>query len=178
MRPPIIIAILILLLGTAAMLRAQGLEWSFVNWKVRHDFPDVPRIDAPQLEQWLRDPHREKPLLLDVRTKPEYDVSHIHGAQRIEPGSDAASIGLSKNKLIVTYCSVGYRSAGLAQKLRDAGFTNVQNMSGSIFDWANRGYQIEQNDRPAHKVHPYNARWGKLLKKELRADVPAAASGL
>ena len=178
MRTPTVLLLVTALLGTATILHAQGLEWSLVNWKVRHDFPGVPRIDSSQLDQWLRDPHRERPILLDVRTKAEFDVSHIHGAQRLEPGSDAATVTAPKRKPIVTYCSVGYRSAALAKKLQEAGFTNVQNMTGSIFDWANQGYPVEQNGRPAQKVHPYNTGWGKLLKKELRADLPAAGSGM
>jgi rhodanese-related sulfurtransferase len=158
----------------ATPLRAQGLKWSLVNWKIHRDFPDVPRIAASQVDHWLRDPHRSKPVLLDVRTLTEYEVSHIPGAQRVDPDANVKAITTPKDKPIVTYCSVGYRSAALARKLREAGFTNVQNMSGSIFDWANQGYPLEQNGQPAHKVHPYNAVWGTLLKKELRADVPAA----
>ena len=136
MRIPTAFVFVTLFLGTAAILRAQGAEWSLVNWKVRHDFPRVPRIETSELEKWLRDGRREKPVLLDVRTQAEYDVSHIQGAQRIEPGSDAGRLNASKTRPIVTYCSVGYRSAAVAQKLQEAGFTHVQNMAGSIFDWA------------------------------------------
>ena len=168
----VFVSIMLLLLMTTP-LRAQGLKWSVVNWKIHRDFPDVPRIDAPQLAHWLRDPHRDKPALLDVRTQAEYEISHIPGAQRVDPGANATKVTTPRDKPIVTYCSVGYRSAALAQKLRKAGFARVQNMSGSIFDWANKGYPLEQAGQPVHKVHPYNAVWGTLLKKELRADVPA-----
>ena len=51
-------------------------------------------------------------------------------------------------------------------------------MSGSIFQWANEGYPIERNGEPADKVHPYNARWGKLLKPQLRADLPPVGSAM
>ena len=169
---------LTLFLATVASAYSQGLKWTIVNFKVRHDFPTVRRIDSQQLSQWLSDSHRAQPILFDVRTKEEYDISHIHDAQRVEPGSSVTSINIPHEKPIVTYCSVGYRSAAFAKALQEAGFKNVQNLSGSIFDWANKGYPIEQQGHSVKKVHPYNDRWGNLLKKELRASVPPVGAGI
>lgn len=78
----------------------------------------------------------------------------------------------------MTYCSVGYRSGGFAKKLQDAGYTNVQNMSGSIFQWANEGRPIERDGHRVDKVHPYSSTWGKLLKPELRAETSSVGSGM
>ena len=169
---------LALWMAVVASAHSQGLKWTIVNFKVRHDFPTVRRIDSQQLAQWLGDSHRVQPALLDVRTKEEYDVSHIHGAQRIEPGASAASTAIPREKPIVTYCSVGYRSAAFAKALQNSGFKDVQNLTGSIFDWANKGFPIEQQGQPVKKVHPYNARWRSLLKKELRANVPPVDAGI
>ncbi len=101
---------------------------------MRHDFPSVPRINPKQLAGWLNDLKRAQPVLIDVRTRPEYEVSHIHGARRIEPDSQEDVIQLPRDTPIVTYCSVGYRSGAFAKKLQDAGYKNVLNMSGSIFE--------------------------------------------
>ncbi|MDQ6911526.1 MAG: rhodanese-like domain-containing protein [Verrucomicrobiota bacterium] len=120
----------------------------------------------------------EPPVLLDVRTKAEFAVSHIRGARQVEPGSNANAIGLPRDQPIVTYCSVGYRSGAFAKKLQDAGYKNVENMSGSIFEWANEGRPIERDGKRVEKVHPYNAKWGKLLKQSLRADVPPVGGGI
>ncbi len=169
------VAILIL---AANLVACGSVEWALVNYKVRHDFPDVRRTNPKQVADALHDPKGPNPVLLDVRTKAEYQVSHIHGARRVEPGSDASAIDLPHDTPIVTYCSVGYRSGAFAKKLNEAGYKNVQNMGGSIFEWANDGYPIEQDGHPVKKVHPYNARWGKLLKQSLRADVPPAGKGI
>ena len=165
-------------LSTATIVCAQGVRWTIVNWKVRHDFPGIRRIETKQLADWLNDKGRAQPVLLDIRTQPEFEVSHIHGARRVEPDANASAIKLPKDQPIVTYCSVGYRSGGFAKKLQDAGYTNVQNMAGSIFQWANEGRPIERNGQRADKVHPYNATWGKLLKPELRADTTALGPGM
>jgi rhodanese-related sulfurtransferase len=166
------------MIATAAFAYAGGAGWLLVNWKVRSDFPTVPRISTKEVAAWLSDTKRARPVQLDVRTKPEFEVSHLHGAQRIEPDSAADAVNLPRDKPIVTYCSVGYRSGAFAKKLQDAGYTNVQNMSGSIFEWANEGRPVERNGERVQKVHPYNSTWGKLLKSEFRASVPAGGSGM
>lgn len=169
--------------------------------RIAHEFPSVERIDAETLSAWLQDrsghedrsghgdessqqppsPPPSPPLplpllLLDVRTAEEFRVSHLPGAIRVEPGNGVEGLpnrDLPRNLPIVTYCSVGYRSAALAQKLEAAGFTDVRNLNGSIFQWANEGRQLV-NDRgePVKTVHPYDAFWGRLLKPELRAAKP------
>ena len=166
------------LVATATVVYGQGVGWRLVNWKVRTDFPSVRRIDPKQLDEWLDDKNRAQPVLLDVRTKPEFEVSHIRGARRVEPDSSADAISLRKDQPIVTYCSVGYRSGGFAKKLQDAGYANVQNMAGSIFQWANEGRPVERDGKRVAKVHPYNGTWGKLLKPELRAETKPAGSGM
>ena len=73
---------------------------------------------------------------------------------------------------IVAYCSVGYRSSELVQKLTERGFTNVKNLDGSIFEWANRGYPVERDGEEVREVHPFDDRWGTLLHEDLRAYAP------
>ncbi len=174
MRRFLFVLVLVLVLVRPSPARAQGVGWTLVNWKVRHDFPDVKRITAKETAARLQDKNIPQPLLLDVRTKAEYDISHIPGATRIEPDSDASAVKIPHDRPIITYCSVGYRSGAFAKKLQETGYKNVQNMSGSIFEWANEGRPLEHDGKPVKKVHPYNAVWGKLLKAPLRADVPDA----
>ena len=110
-------------------------------------------------------------MLLDVREPAEYAVSHLAGARQVEPGTDPATLDLPMDSRVVTYCSVGYRSADYGRTLRRAGFTDVRNLEGSIFQWANEGRPIVRGDgQPARKVHPYNKTWGLLLRPGLRAD--------
>ena len=158
-------------------LFAQGIGWGLMNAKIRSEFPDVPRLQTSELADTLNNPKDQKPLLLDVRTKDEFDVSHLAGATRVEPGSDVSKLSLPKDKPIVTYCSVGYRSAAMAKKLRDAGYTRVTNLEGSIFRWANENRPLVHEGQPTDKVHPYNALWGMLVDKAHRAEnAPAAAA--
>lgn len=169
----LVVAVIFFASSTVAF--SQGMGWSIVNAKIRHDCPDVPRISTNELADWLNS-KKEKPLLLDVRTEAEFAVSHLEGARRIEPDADAKTISASKDKLIVTYCSVGYRSALFAKKLREAGYTRVTNLEGSIFRWANENRPLRYDGGPTDKVHPYNRLWGLLLEKSHRATNPPRVS--
>ena len=142
------------------MDRWPGVTWPAIKARIAKEFPNVKSIGTAELAKL-----EPKPLLLDVRTAAEFDVSHLSGARRVDP--DAATVALPKATPIITYCSVGYRSAKFAQRLQDAGFTNVRNLDGSIFQWANEGRPIAGS---AGKVHPFNKKWGVLLDAARRAE--------
>jgi rhodanese-related sulfurtransferase len=156
----------------ASSVFGQGIGWGLVNAKIRSEFPDVPRIQTAELAEVLQTGNEHKPILLDVRTEAEFNVSHLVGATRVEPGSDVSQLHLPRENPIVTYCSVGYRSAALAKSLRAAGYTHVANLEGSIFRWANENRPLIHDRVPTDKVHPYNALWGTLLSKTHRAENP------
>lgn len=162
---------LLLLIVASSWGWGQSLSWNMLNLTIQIKFPDVPQIEPQDLEAWLRDSRRTPPTLIDVRTQAEYDVSHLRGARRVEPGSPPSVLGLSPETPIVVYCSVGYRSSAFGQSLKKFGFQNVTDLKGSIFQWANEGRPLVQNDRPTTKVHPYNNVWAQLLDKQYRAGV-------
>ena len=165
-----IIIVLAVAAGLPLAMRAQGIGWRLVNSKIRRDFPEVRRITTAALAAWLADPKRPAPLLLDVRTRAEYDVSHLQGARQIEPDAAAEALHESKTRPMVTYCSVGYRSGAYAERLRAAGFSDVVNLEGSIFQWVNEGRPVFDEHAQAGKVHPYSRTWGLLLAPKYRAE--------
>ena len=146
-----------------------------IKAKVRDDFPTVPQLSAHDLKRRLDDPDRPPPLLLDVRRAEEFAVSTLPGAVRVDPDADPASLGLDRNRELVVFCSVGYRSSRLAARLQEAGFTDVRNLEGSIFEWAELGYPLRQGEDPAFKVHPYSRAWAWLVRQDLRAYRPDEA---
>lgn len=106
-------------------------------------------------------------ILLDTRERKEYEVSHIPGA--IWVGYDDFDLNrlpdVAKDKKIVTYCSVGYRSERIGEKLQKAGYQDVNNLKGSIFKWVNEGNTIvDMSNQSTKKVHGYNEKWGKWVK--------------
>ncbi len=145
-------------------------RWELARREIARKFPSVPHLTTAQLAAELGSPRA--PLLLDIRTRAEFEVSHLAGARHVEPESDLSSLPVGKETPIVTYCSVGYRSAAFAARLQKAGYTHVRNLEGSIFQWANEGRSLVRDGRRTDKVHPYNRVWGRLLNPQYRADLP------
>ena len=165
------LALLLLVLGLAspALALAQEISWAVIKKQIRTTYPDVPHVSTDTLAARLA--HATAPLLLDVRSEAEYAVSHLPGARHLPPETEdfEALADLPRETPLVTYCSVGYRSAAMARRLRAAGFTHVENLEGSIFQWANEGRPVVRAGAEVRDVHPYDALWGRLLEPALRA---------
>lgn len=76
-------------------------------------------------------------IILDVRTREEYDEIHIPGAILIpdyEIKEKATDILKDKNQLILVYCRSGRRSKIAANSLIEMGYTNIREFGG-IIDW-------------------------------------------
>lgn len=108
---------------------------------------------------------RDSVVFLDSREYEEYTVSHIPSAVHVGYDDfDINEIKYHKNQPIVVYCSVGYRSEKIAERLIKAGYTDVRNMYGSLFEWANCGLPvINAQGMPTDTIHTYNRRWSKWL---------------
>ncbi len=147
----------------------QAAAWPAVKQAIRAEFPGVEQISTAELNTWLTS-EEPSPILLDVREEAEYRVSHLRGAIRVDPGGETSPpAGAGKNTPIVTYCSVGYRSSKVAKRLMEQGYTNVSNLEGSIFEWANQGLPVVREGEEVRQVHPYDRNWEQLLDTELRA---------
>lgn len=130
----------------------------------------IPLIQEDELSKLLS---KKSIILLDTRTQAEYDVSHIKGAKFIDYNSFTPEMvsELKKNKPIVVYCSVGYRSEKIGERLKELGFTNVQNLYGGVFEWKNNGHMVvDSKGMPTDSVHAYNIDWGQYLKKGVKVQ--------
>jgi len=129
---------------------------------LKAEFPDVATITTQDIST-----RKDSPLLLDAREENEFAVSHLSGAVLAEKDCAAqlTRLGMTKDRPIVVYCSVGYRSAVLARSLQKEGFTNVRNLAGSIFAWANEDRPLFNADGTTTGVHPFDLLWGRYLNK-------------
>jgi rhodanese-related sulfurtransferase len=121
----------------------------------------VPVIDADSLLK-----HMDKYIILDAREYEEYEVSHIAGAHYVgyDDFSKDALAGIPQNQAVVVYCSIGYRSEKIGEKLQKMGYTDVSNLYGSIFEWSNRGYPIKNMaGQSTDTLHAYSRSWSKWV---------------
>ena len=126
----------------------------------------VPLISVEELSLALKD--NPDLILLDAREKSEYKVSHLENANYV--GFDLfkkkSVAELPKDKKVVVYCTVGYRSEVIAAKLQKLGFTDVHNLYGGICDWVNKEQPIvDPEGNATQKVHTYDESWGQWFQK-------------
>jgi len=105
---------------------------------------------------------------LDTREVGEYNVSHIRNA--IHVGYDHFKLSsvkkIPKDARIIVYCSVGARSQKIGEKLLKAGYTDVQNMYGGLFNWSNYDFEMVNNQsKPTKRIHGYSKDWGKWITR-------------
>jgi rhodanese-related sulfurtransferase len=110
-------------------------------------------------------------IFLDAREAEEYNVSHILNSRFVGykkfslPTLDVAD----KKKPIVVYCSIGKRSDEITKKLTEAGFDNVKNLYGGIFEWVNQGHPVyDSQNKQTDSVHAYSKFWGRWLEKGIK----------
>ncbi|MGJ8590956.1 MAG: rhodanese-like domain-containing protein [Aquaticitalea sp.] len=109
-------------------------------------------------------------IILDAREPDEYEVSHLKDAVFV--GYNNFTIDSIQNKVgnkdqpIVVYCSLGIRSETVADKLKKAGFTNVYNLYGGIFEWKNNNFPVFNSEgNETDNVHTFSKVWAKWLLK-------------
>jgi rhodanese-related sulfurtransferase len=150
----------------------EPLSLAAVEADVRADYPEVAQLTGAALADRLA--HRQTPLLIDVREPDEYAVSHLPGAQRVDPGIWTRSFlsryaQAARGRDVVFYCSVGVRSSELADAVQNglekAGARAVYNLEGGIFAWHNARRALTDAHGATDFVHPYDAHWGKLLMR-------------
>lgn len=147
---------------------ALTMEWNSTLQEIRKKFPKAPQLSIEELVSWLQDPGVAAPALLDVRAPKEFQVSHLKGARLAPEGlRSRAELGVPKELPLVFYCSVGYRSSRVAERLFLRGDAFVWSLEGSIFAWANAGHEVFQGAQEVRKVHPFDKKWGALLESSL-----------
>ena len=87
------------------------------------------KITCSQKDILLED---EKTILVDVRTKEEYDEGHLDDAINAPYDVIVSELkDLGKDTPIIVYCKSGVRSAKAIENLKNAGYTNLYDL-GSI----------------------------------------------
>lgn len=86
-------------------------------------------------------------IVLDVRTPEEFNAGHLSGAVNLDVQSGQFETELSKLDKAATYaiyCRSGRRSTIAAEKMANAGFTNIINFNqGGFAELAQAGAQTE-----------------------------------
>jgi rhodanese-related sulfurtransferase len=88
------------------------------------------------------------PLVIDVRSKREFEAGHVPGAAHVpfwQMAVAAARIPGRKDQPLVLYCGHGPRAYIAGAALRSAGFSRVQYLAGHMKRWRDLGLPLESS---------------------------------
>ena len=117
--------------------------------------------------------NKKEVYILDTREEEEFNVSHIKNARNVGYfWFDMRKIyDIPMNATIVLYCSVGMRSEKIGKKLLEAGYKNVYNLYGSLFEWVNQGKPVyKNNDVQTSEIHTYTESWSRWLSRGTKVN--------
>lgn len=157
--------IAVLILVTGSLLNAQQEVTSkayslMLKSLLSHSVPEISVISAiansGTSTTWL-----------DTRENNETMVSSIKNSLHVgyEDFTISSIDSIPKDSEIIVYCSVGYRSEKIAERLIKAGFSNVKNLYGGIFEWVNQGQATYRDNQITPEIHGYNKIWGAWVNK-------------
>ena len=125
---------------------------------------EVPHVQVREFRDSLEP--RKNLVILDGRTREEFEVSHMKNAIWVgeKQVPDSLIEQLNRADTVVVYCSVGARSAKITENLREKGFDRSYNLYGGIFGYIREGGNvINSRGDTVNKVHPYNKIWGQWV---------------
>jgi rhodanese-related sulfurtransferase len=138
----------------------------FVKQHLAERFPEQSTMGPRELAEWLAS--ATAPILLDARSRAEWQVSRLPGA--VFAGFDPTSGGLPAivstlpaTAPILVYDHVGLRSAALVARLHKQADREAVNLLGGIIFWANEGLPLVDERGPTSVVHPGERAWKHLL---------------
>lgn len=118
-------------------------------------FPDVRGISVDDLLTLGTDSF----VLVDVRPPEERGVSSIPDS--IAQHEFETHPETTHGKVVVLFCTVGYRSGLSAQKLQQQGY-DVRNLRGGLLAWCHAGQPVVNASGPTNRVHVYGKKWNLL----------------
>jgi len=116
-------------------------------------------------------------IFVDVRPNSERLVSRIPGSLSLQEFREGSISSANQAKTFVFYCTIGYRSSQVAQRLKDGrlndgslrdgslrdGSLRVVNLRGGLIGWVHSGGQVvDANGKETKKVHVYGDKWNVL----------------
>jgi sulfur dioxygenase len=124
-----------------------GLEENAIPFPTIEQLTQIRELSVAELASRLAEPN--PPLLLDVREDQEVrcgELGHIPGSRLIplrELPARREELEAFKDRVIVTICRAGVRSAIAAAILRSFGFEQVFNLAGGMVEWNAGGFGRE-----------------------------------
>lgn len=160
-------------LHTILILCSLGVNTSLAQTSIdailkQYNKGNIPYISVQELNE-----NFEEAIILDAREMNEFKVSHIKNALYVGHKYFNSTKILKQvpdlSQPIVVYCSIGVRSESIGNALKKAGYTNVKNLYGGIFEWKNKNLPIYNiKEQETDSLHAYSKKWSVYLNKGIK----------
>lgn len=104
-------------------------------------------------------------LVVDVRDRAEYDTSHLAGSRWLALAAlerDGWPADWPRDRLILTYCTIGYRSGVASKLLADQGMRAL-NIRGGVLALAHAGETFEDSRGETRRIHIWDSSYAWLV---------------
>ena len=154
--------LLLLVLSSFHCLSQQSLQDLLDRYNTR----SVPYISVTELRMLQMN---DSITILDAREPEEFQVSHIPnsifiGFSNFDEEQMLQQLPNTDTRIVV-YCSLGIRSEQISEKLKKAGYTQVENLYGGIFEWMNANYPVvDETGEETEDIHGFSKHWSQWLE--------------
>ena len=131
--------------------KRSKIETMYRDYK--KDFPDVQDITPAEAMQLLKS---NQAVFVDVREKKEQAVSMLPGA--ITEQEFLNHLDRYRDKTIIGYCTISYRSGKLAEKLKAQGVVML-NLRGGLLAWVHAGGKVYDRNGETRRIDVYGRKW-------------------
>lgn len=119
----------------------------------QQSFPKVVEIEVAKAISLLAD---NDVVFVDTRSKKEMKVSSIPGAITVKAFNKQKE--RYKQKRIIAFCTIGYRSGKFAQKMGRKGY-RVENLKNGLLGWVYGGGPLVVDGKETKTLHVYGKKW-------------------
>ena len=145
------------LLPAEELTDAQKLQVVYNMYEeYKKSFPEVQDITPKQAMELMQS---KDVIFVDTRTAKEQKVSMLPDA--VTEKDFMKNLEQYKNRVIIGYCTISYRSGKLARKLRKEGITML-NLKGGMLAWVLEGGKVYDANGETKRVHVYKKKWNYL----------------
>lgn len=116
-------------------------------------FPDVTEIGPKEA---ILENINGTAVFIDVRKESERSVSTLPKA--ITKEAYLRDRDLYKDKKVIAYCTIGYRSGVFAKEMKEKGIL-VYNLSAGILGWTHEGGKVYDSRGIVQRIHVYGKDW-------------------
>ena len=137
----------VMVLSAPFSIQARDLSLEQVKQNVRNLHKSVmegqPAISLKNFKKIIA--KENEFVLLDVRSKAEFNAAHLPGALNIERGRlewIVPNIIKKTDRKIYVYCQDGRRSGFATERLIEMGYTNTSHIAEGFEGWVKAGYYV------------------------------------